>query len=144
MIAPLSSVLLIDDMKSDNFLTTRIIRRAQIAGAVEICLSGGEGLTLLREKIAAGTPVPDLLLLDINMPGMNGWEFLHQYDELPAAVRKNIVVCMLTTSDAEEDRALAGKYPTVRRFCTKPFTDAQLAEILEDYFPGALDQAGER
>lgn len=95
-------VLLIEDDSGDVMLTTNALKRGKIRNNLHLARDGVEGLEFLR-KIGkfADVPRPDLILLDLNMPRMNGREFLQEVkaDEELAA----IPVVVLTTSDAEQD-----------------------------------------
>lgn len=126
----LKNILLVDDMKSDNFLTTRIIKKANAADSITVKRDGREALDYLNGKETGVRNHPELVLLDINMPGMNGWEFLEAFTRLPREQQDNILICILTTSDLAEDRERAGAYPFVGTFCSKPLSEQQLLEAV--------------
>lgn len=79
-------------------------------------------------------PCPDLIFLDINMPAMNGWEFLARYNELEQSHKGKIVMVMLTTSLNPDDELRAYKIPEISGFESKPLTTKKLDGILEKYF----------
>jgi CheY-like chemotaxis protein len=78
-----------------------------------------------------------LILLDLNMPVMNGQEFLQAYTQLPTAQRQHIVMVILTTSLHERDQLLARQLP-IADFVEKPLTRAKLAGLLVQRFPPAV------
>lgn len=126
------SILLIDDNAADNRYNQIILEEMNIADKVEIAETGIEALEMLEDK---DHPRPDLILLDINMPKMNGWEFLEAYKKLGAANEdksKNVVV-ILTTSMNPEDKAKADGLPNVAEFNSKPLTPEMLNHIFEKY-----------
>lgn len=128
----LSSVLLIDDDRETNFFHKIILKKCGITENVLTALNGEEGLSLLRTHIEKGERLPELLLLDINMPGMNGWEFLEEYDKLDAAAKTHVAIVMLSASinPDDEKRALSNKH--VRKFCQKNLSDEAVFDIVDE------------
>ncbi len=132
----LNCVLLIDDDESTNFLHEIIINQAEITNKVIARQSGSSALEYLRQKKMNGEyPQPDLIFLDINMPGMNGWEFLEEYKQLEKAQQGKFVVVMLTTSLHPEDEERAKGMSEINDFMNKPLTVEMLHEVIEKYFP---------
>jgi CheY-like chemotaxis protein len=79
-------------------------------------------------------PLPELIFLDINMPAMDGWEFIKKYEELPVAQQERAVIIMLTTSFNPEDELKAMAIPAITGFRNKPLTAKMLDDILQQYF----------
>lgn len=123
-------VILVDDSDADNFLHRLIIEESGVARSVHDFLKGEDALEFLRKK-ESDPELPTLLLLDINMPTMSGWEFLEAYEDIKAP--KDIVVVMLTTSLNPDDRERAEKIETVRAFINKPL-DGDVLQDLQDQF----------
>ncbi|HEY4712148.1 MAG TPA: response regulator [Dehalococcoidia bacterium] len=96
-------ILLVEDDLADQKLIKISLRNEKIANELYTVQTGEEGMDFLyhRGKYSAGTPQPDLILLDLNMPGMGGKEFLRRIKEDESV--KQIPVVILTTSDAERD-----------------------------------------
>ena len=99
----LATILLVEDNPADQKLIRMSLRAQRLANEVSVVSSGEEALSFLRHEgaHAATHDLPDLILLDLNMPGMGGKEFLRRVkldDHL-----KHIPVVILTTSDAETD-----------------------------------------
>ena len=126
------SILLIDDNAADNRYNQIILEEMNIADKVEIAQTGIEALEMLEDK---DHPRPDLVLLDINMPKMNGWEFLEAYKKLGTGQddENKKVVVILTTSLNPEDKARAEGIAGVAAFNTKPLTEDMLNTIYERY-----------
>lgn len=101
--------------------------------------NGIEALDYLRntDTLPDSCPLPDLILLDLNMPLMDGWEFLEAYQQLPPHLRQSLVIVMLTTSLREEDQVRAYQMPDVRTLIHKPLNREMMTEVLTTYFQSA-------
>ncbi len=130
----LKNVLLIDDSESDNFYHARKIRKMGITDNIHMCYSGQEALDYLRSELEGVHPQPTLIFLDINMPGMNGWEFLEEYEKLEVAQQGEVVLTMLSNSIDTRDQQKAGKYSSVRGYYSKPLSEEYLQDILQMHF----------
>ncbi len=132
----LTEVLLVDDLPADNFLNRLLLQRMGIAEKISVALNGQEAIDYLTTPVDGALPDVELIILDINMPVMNGWEFLEAYDELPEEARAKVVLMMLTTSMNEDDEKRAHELKMVDRYSIKPLTAPALYAILEECFPG--------
>jgi CheY-like chemotaxis protein len=135
----LNCVLFIDDDEPTNFLNRMIMENTGCAGHIEVANSGEQALRYLDNKGDTDKnnryPRPDLIFLDINMPAMNGWEFLKEYNDLEDEQKGNIVIIMLTTSLNPDDKSKATETPHIAGFETKPLTEDKLTGLLMKYFP---------
>src|SRR5579872_5177967 len=123
----LNCILLIDDDEPTNFLNKLTLEQAGCARQIHIAQSGQEALDYLQDAI----PRPDLIFLDINMPAMDGWEFLEKYRKLPSVRKADIVLIMLTTSLNPDDEMRTRAIPEVSGFENKPLSHDQLSNLLE-------------
>ncbi|RYY60693.1 MAG: response regulator [Chitinophagaceae bacterium] len=131
-------VLLVDDDEPTNFLSQMIVEAAACANDIQVASSGADALWYLtgdNEKEKSTRPQPDLIFLDINMPAMNGWEFLQQYEALGERKNDNRVIIMLTTSLNPDDKLKAERITSVKGFEHKPLTEEKLNGILRKHFP---------
>ncbi|MEH0156164.1 response regulator [Limibacter armeniacum] len=124
----INSILLIDDNDSTNFLNELIIERAAFAKSVVTLQSGPQALNYLKQEI------PDLILLDANMPGMSGWKFMEEYRKLDTSKQNKIVVIMLTTSINPDDKEKANSIPEINGFKNKPLSPEILFQIYQEHF----------
>jgi CheY-like chemotaxis protein len=129
----LKEILVVDDSDPDLLYATIVLEAAGVAGKVVPFGTGAEALAFLQRP--EGHDV-DVILLDINMPEMNGFEFLDAYEKLHADQRAHAVVVMLTSSPDPADRARASAYGCVRGYVVKPL-DTPSARGLEELI-GAL------
>ncbi len=136
----LSCVLLVDDDEPTNFLNRVILEEAGCAERIEVAQSGQAALDYLQKAGEPGRrgvlyPIPSLIFLDINMPAMDGWEFLNRYDSLRPAQKSGIIIIMLTTSLNPEDELKARTLTAVAGFQGKPLTRMELDDLLNKHFP---------
>lgn len=130
-----SIVLLIDDSEFDNLFHERVIRKSDLVENVIIKTSGTEALEYLKENHRLNRACPDIIFLDINMPGMNGWEFIEKYQQLEEQSKSKVVLVMLTTSDNPRDINKAQEYPAISDYKIKPLSKPILEEVIARYFP---------
>jgi CheY-like chemotaxis protein len=133
----LNCILVIDDDEPTNFFTRMILEEADCTRHIKIMQTGHEALEYLVKMDQPGAnqdlyPSPDLIFLDINMPAMDGWEFMEEYKKLSIAER--IIIVMLTTSLFPEDELKAERMPEISGFQHKPLTVEKLNGVLEKYF----------
>jgi CheY-like chemotaxis protein len=133
----LKCILVIDDDEPTNFFTRMIIDEANCTNYIKIAESGQEALDYLAKCASqdgnSEFPCPDLILLDINMPAMNGWEFLEEYKKVNNK-KNRVMTVMLTTSLFPEDKARASEMPEISGFENKPLTGEKLDSILKKHF----------
>lgn len=128
MSTKVNRIMLVDDNRDDIFFHTRTIRKANPQIEVIPVLDASQALDYLTLAQRGEKPAVDLIFLDINMPGMSGWDFLEAHMSLFGKAAHAIV--MLTTSSREEERVRALTFPSVVDFKTKPLTTEMLHEIL--------------
>lgn len=112
-------ILLVDDDQLNNLINTRIITKFSDY-TVDSFTSGREGLKYL--EACEPELFPEIIFLDINMPVMDGWEFLEEFQKYPENVTQNTAVIMLTSSIDINDIEKAKHYRSVREFMSKPLT----------------------
>lgn len=130
----LNCVMLIDDNEDDNFFHKIVLKETGITEHIKVAESGFEALDFLVNE----NKIPELIFLDINMPKMNGWEFLEEYRKLNEEQKARVVIIMLTTSLNPTDRKKAFSIPEVNGFETKPLSPETLNEIVERHFPDKI------
>ncbi len=134
----LNCILLIDDDEPTNFLNELVIKQVDCAEKTVAVQSGQAALDFLKERINGGYPQPALIFLDINMPVMNGWEFLEEYKKLDSDQKAKMVMVMLTTSLNPDDKDKADTIDAIDDFVSKPLTAEIVNEILNKHFADRL------
>lgn len=128
----LRSILLVDDDPIANFLHELLIEEMGITSELTIAKDGKEAL----EKISNCNSLksfPDLILLDINMPGMNGFDFLREFTKMNLEEKKLIKIVMLTSSMATQDLEKAKEF-NVNGYIPKPLKYDSIKRIISKYF----------
>jgi CheY-like chemotaxis protein len=125
----LNCILLIDDDEPTNFLNRLTLEQTGCSRTIHVTQSGEEALDFLRN-----TERPDLIFLDVNMPAMDGWEFLEHYRSLPSDRKADIVLIMLTTSLNPDDELRTKAIPEVSGFENKPLSQQRVEQLLDKYF----------
>lgn len=132
---PLMSILLVDDDEISNLFNKIFINKLNLDVEIQEALNGREAFTILRSDNPNPIKTPCLLLLDVKMPIMDGWEFLGQYEkEVDNETRAQIVIIMLTTSEDQADLIRAMKNPLISEFIQKPLSERKITEIIKKYF----------
>jgi CheY-like chemotaxis protein len=122
----LKKVLLVDDDEGFNFLNRIVFTDNNVSCQVDEVADGSAALDYLQQT----TECPDVILLDINMPVMDGFEFLEQFEK-NSKCSSLTKVFILTSSQREEDKdkSLANKY--VKGYFDKPLSDAHVRQIID-------------
>ena len=134
----INCILLVDDSSDDNGLHKIKIKKAHICNQIQIVTSGQEALDYLIKSgepgLSESFPKPDVIYLDVNMPGMSGLDFLEHYKELEPKLKSKIVIIMLTTSLSTHDRERAMATKEVTEFQNKPLNVDTLHDTVKKYF----------
>ena len=110
----IQTIMIVDDSAADQFLVTHTIKTIDPSIQVLCAGNGSDALKLLSELNEA----PDVILLDINMPLMNGFQFLEEYQKHASPTT---TILMLTSSDQEKDKERVKDFDYVKGYFLKPF-----------------------
>lgn len=124
------SILLVDDDEINNFISIKLIRKALFNADITACLNGKFAIDQLAEMQRKGADkLPDYILLDINMPIMNGWEFLDEYKRLGLDPLGKTKIFIISSSVFSNDINKARSYPLVKSFISKPLSVDKIKEM---------------
>lgn len=127
----LDDVLLVDDDELSVMLTSLILKNSKQVRNIQVSQDGLEALDFIKSSLEEeGTAPYQLILLDLNMPVMDGWEFLRQYAMLKESNKQLPPVAILTSSIQNEDIQRSKQYPEVLCFVSKPFSYQSFAHIM--------------
>ena len=126
----LSSVLIVDDNRTEHFLMEAMIEDYDSSITILHAYDGQEAL----DMIGSGSR-PDLILLDINMPGMNGLEFLREYSRHEK--QSYVMVAVVSSSDLDADKQEAMQYDFVKQYFVKPLSRDEIKNFASKYWPAA-------
>ncbi len=122
-----SIVMLVDDNPVENMVNGQLITTSGFAKKINTFQTGRDMLDFL--KSASESELPEVIFLDIIMPGMDGFQFMDEFEKLDENIRKRCKVVMLSSSDSFKDLNRANKNKLVRKFLNKPLTIEMLAAM---------------
>jgi len=130
----ISCIMLIDDHHPTNVLHSLVIQKCNCSKSVIIFDDGQNALMYFREPFGITHPKPAIIFLDINMPGMTGWEFLEEYKNLSEDKKSGTQLLMLSTSLHPEDLEKAEMEVIVKDYIHKPLTVEIMKDVIKRYF----------
>jgi CheY-like chemotaxis protein len=125
-------ILLIDDDETTNFINELMISEMDITDQILQAQNGKEGIDLLLSQVENKQCLPEVILLDINMPVMDGFEFLEEYQKLDIPGKSSVVIVMLTTSLHPTDMERT-KNAGITDYINKPLKENSIKQILEKH-----------
>jgi CheY-like chemotaxis protein len=122
-------VLLVDDSEPDRLFASIVLGRSGRPLQVQEFESAADALA----ELATAPQPPTIILLDINMPGMDGFDFLRAFEQLPEERRRGTSVVMLSSSPLDSDRDRALSHPSVKDYMVKPLSVQQARSLAERF-----------
>jgi CheY-like chemotaxis protein len=123
-------VMLIDDDPIEHFINERILQVNLFANKIIQVGNAKDGLNYLQRDLHEKNEMPEVIFLDINMEGMDGYEFMHAFQQLPIEIKSNVKVVILSSSLIPEEISVFYQYPEVKAFLEKPLTKEKLDSLI--------------
>lgn len=128
----INCVLLIDDDTICNYLHEKMIRRLNICKEIKIASNGSEALKIIQTHCLENLSPPELILLDLKMPVMDGFDFLQKFKEkFPKHLSKTLIKIITTSAHPSDIQKISNLYPS--DIYTKPLTEDILQRIYTDW-----------
>lgn len=121
---------IIDDDQMFTYLLTKQMKLVGFCKNLLVFYNGLEALRYLRPILESPESLPDVILLDLNMPVMDGWQFLDEF--VTFRVAKKVTVYIVSSSISTEDHERARRYSAVSQFYVKPISQDNLAGMLQE------------
>jgi len=128
----MKKLIFIDDSPLDHFILKRILNKYQLAYEVSCTTNGEEVIEFLEQHKRDPGNLPDIILLDLYMPGFNGWEFLDKARQIDQHLLKPLNIYILSSSINPMDIRNAKQYSCVRSFIFKPITKEMLEKLISE------------
>ena len=113
----------------DRYLSETVIKKDQFAAHIVSCSSVDEGLDYLHSLEDVPDKLPEIIFLDVNMPVMDGFDFINNFLKLPETIQKHCTIFMISATNSPDDFERIKTYPVVRKFFEKPLTTDILNDI---------------
>ena len=127
----MKNIAIVDDDEIFVFLTRKVIERSNIVELVKTFNNGLEALKYFRENVNNPEALPEIILLDLSMPVMDGWQFLDEYVKLHIKTEHPIIIYICSSSISPDDIERAKTISVVSDYLIKPVTKEKLVEIIE-------------
>ncbi|MEP2671484.1 MAG: response regulator [Cyclobacteriaceae bacterium] len=123
-------ICIVDDDDVYQYTVTRALKSDSLVKKILVFSDGEEALDFVTDNIGKVDDLPDIIFLDVNMPIMDGWQFMEEYIKLKPRVGKEITIYMVTSSVDPVDIEKAEKFREISDYLVKPIQPDQLRELV--------------
>ncbi|GAB4339811.1 MAG: response regulator [Flammeovirgaceae bacterium] len=124
---------MIDDDKIFRFVMGKAAKQTGMVEEVIFFRDGEEGINFIKKNATNEVELPDIIFLDINMPIMNGWEFLEEFVSIESIALKKIPIYILSSSIDRKDFKKSDVFPCIKEYLIKPFTQEKLKQVFGNH-----------
>lgn len=124
-------IYVIDDDEIFQFMIKKKLKLIDKDIKIESFPDGAKAVTALSQKLISIEKFPDIIFLDINMPVMDGWEFMDAYKNIRPNFPKDVVIYIISSSKNPEDLNKAKQFTDLSGYIVKPITNCQLKKVVE-------------
>ena len=128
---PIQNICLIDDDDLFHFITQKVIERTGFVKNIRVFYNGREAIRFIESVRTMKEELPDVILLDLAMPVMDGWEFLEEFSSLKPKLGKKIIIYIVSSSNDPADIIKAKSISEVTDFIIKPVTEAKFVDMIQ-------------
>lgn len=129
----INHICLIDDDHIFVYGAKRLMREMDFYEDLSVYSNGQEALDQFQEMVESGTDLPSLMFLDLNMPIMNGWEFLEAFLNIPGIEPKGVTIYIMSSSVDPRDLEKIQSHTSIKNYVLKPLTTEDLEKIALDF-----------
>lgn len=121
---------IIEDDPTHLFITKKMIEMSGMVENIMVYKNGKEAYDKLKAIFISSEMLPEIILLDLNMPIWDGWQFLDEFTKIP--IKTKITIYILTSSNSEEDKKNAERYNLSENYLVKPINLSELKKVLSE------------
>lgn len=125
----LKTIWVVDDDPIYQIIANKIIKKSELFSTVFTFKNGKEAIDALKYSLEKKDKLPNIILLDINMPIMDGWEFMEEMKTLSINAEKKVIIYIVSSSIAIEDKIKSKTYPIILGYLSKPLNTSDLQLI---------------
>lgn len=123
------NVLLVDDDRIFNLLSSKALERMGVVNEIHVAVNGKEAIDLINNYFQGTKTLPDIILLDLNMPIMDGFEFIEAFKRLNVNGKESVKIIVVTSSQDPQDMQRV-RSMGVANYLTKPITESDLLKVI--------------
>ncbi len=131
MSAQIPNFIIIDDSRLDCFIAEKIIQNSGTYSSVKSYMEATEAYEAIKNGLIGDDSIITIIILDIQMPVMNGFQFVEAFEQLPKEIQSKFAIFLFSSSINENDKNRLDNYPSILRFYSKPISKDTVAQMIE-------------